>query len=108
MQPCGDDWRFSDDRPVIQRRSSANRAGDDESRFDPDPRLQAHAVLSFDEFIGLAKRRYGCERGECRAYGIVFVRTRIAEIDEQAVADIKRDVTIMSFDCPRTGLMVDP
>ena len=48
------------------------------------------------------------KRGEYRAHGIVFVRIRVAEIDEQAVADIERDMAFMSFDCVAHGLMVDP
>ncbi|GJH17594.1 hypothetical protein CBA19CS22_13650 [Caballeronia novacaledonica] len=34
------------------------------------------------------------------------MRIRVAEIDEQAIADIQRDMAFMGFDCARTGLMV--
>src|SRR4029450_11563826 len=55
--------------------------------MDPDPELQLRDGPAVDIRIQIAQTPDQRQRGEQRALGIVAVRGRIAEIDEEAVAE---------------------
>jgi hypothetical protein len=84
-------WRLADDAPLLRGASADQIANDDEATGDADPNVQR---LGRGE---PADRDYR-EPGMSRALGVVLMRLRIAEIDQDAIAHIFGDKAAIAAD----------
>src|SRR2546425_10421074 len=58
-------------------------------------RLTTHPLLLLQTGIELAQGLYNAQSGPHRPLGIIFVRQGIAEIDQQAIAEILGDMPVI-------------
>jgi hypothetical protein len=73
---------------------------------DHEPRVDAEADLHRARTRALAEATLDVDRAADRALRVVFVRLRIAEISQDAVAEILRDVTFVGPDRLRAHALV--
>ncbi len=105
LQPRGHDRRLTDDGLAVPRGPGANFAGDDQAGLHADPHAQTQMVLGLETIIGVTKIRNDGEPRQDGAHGVVFMRLRIAEIDQQSVTAVLRDMTFVSLDRAHAGLV---
>ena len=89
LQPGGEVRRLADDRLLLRRAFADQIADDHQPGGDPDARLQ---LDGFD--IEATDRVDHAQPRPDRPLGIVLVRSRIAEIDQHAVAHVLGDKAV--------------
>ena len=97
MQPGCHIRRFPE-RQLFLPITTAYLSHDDEAGMDPHAYRQPHPPFSTK---ALVQPRDGLHHPQCgahRALTIILVRLRIAKIDQQAVAQILRDVPLKALD----------
>src|SRR4029077_20300553 len=83
LQTGGEVWRFADNRLFLSRAFADQIADDHQSGGDPDPRLERNR---FD--IEATDRVDDTQPRPDRPLGILLMRSRVAEIDQDAVAHV--------------------
>ena len=89
LQPGGEVRRFADDRLLLRRAFADQIADDHQPGGDPDARLE---LDGFD--IEATDRVDDTQPGPDRPLGIVLMRSRVAEIDQDTVAHVLGDKAI--------------
>jgi hypothetical protein len=79
-------------------RSAAHLAHDDRAGVDADPRGQPDAVLRLERLVQRAESRQDLASRPDGPLGVVLVRLRVPEVDEQAVAQVLGDVALVTLD----------
>lgn len=92
LQAGGEVWRLADDTALLRGTRTDQIANDDETGGDADPHTQRLLCGEPADRIDHAKTGAG------RAFGIVLMRLRIAEINEHAVAHILGDKAAKAAD----------
>ena len=89
LQPGGEVRRFADDRLLLRRAFADQIADDHQPGGDPDARLQLDGFdIEATDGVDHAQPRPD------RPLGIVLMRPRVAEIDQDAVAHVLRDKAV--------------
>jgi hypothetical protein len=106
LQPRGDVWRLAECES-LGRSAFTNLAHDDEPGMNADACLDGrHAIRLPARSIAGSKCRDNVQAGLHRAARIVLVRLRIAEVDEQSVAEILRDLPFEAVNDRGTGALI--
>jgi len=79
-------------------RAAAQRADHHRAGVDADAGGQMDPVLGLEHIVQGAERAQDLEPGAHRALGVVLVRLRIAEVHQQPVAQVLRDVPRVALD----------
>src|SRR5438874_577457 len=88
--------------------ASSYLAHDDQSRVDAQAHGESNALRLFQTRF---QRAQGLENAQSGTYGsrrIVFMRLRIAKVDQQAIAEILRNSALEVLDDLRAGCLVGP
>src|SRR5205823_14864549 len=93
LQPSGEVRRFSDDRLLLRRALADQIADYHQPSGDPDARLKRGGFDS--ESTDRVNRTEPCP--DC-ALGIVLVRSRVAEVNQNAIPHILRDKSVEAPD----------
>ena len=93
LQPRREIWGFADHRLFLRRALADQIADDHQPGGDPDPRLE---LGGFD--IEATDSVDRAQSGPHRPLGIILVRSRVAEIDQHAVAHVLGDEAIEPSD----------
>ena len=101
MQPGGEVRRLADDRLFLRRAFADQIADDHQPRGDPDARLELdgfdfEATYSVDD----------AETRPDRPLGIVLMRSRVAKIDQDAVAHVLGDESVEPDDHVGDGTVI--
>ena len=89
LQPGGEVRRFADDRLLLRRAFADQIADDHQPGGDPDARLQLDGFdIEATDSVDDAQPRPD------RPLGIVLMRSRVAEIDQNAVAHVLGDKAV--------------
>ena len=102
LQPRREVRRVADDTALLRLSRSQKIADDHDPGRDPDPYVQRRARRGAEFRRGLDDG----EPGPHGALGVVFVRLRIAEIGEHAVAHVFGDEAALAFDAIRAATMI--
>src|SRR5262249_20778810 len=78
--------------------SPTHLAHDHRARVDAYADGQVHALLPCQTGVQRLHAREDIQAGTHRPLGVIFVRLRIAEVDEQAIAEILRDSPLITGD----------
>ena len=78
----------------------------DEPGVDPDPHREPDSLVLDEPRIERPHRRQQLQAGAHGALGIVLMRLRIAEVDEQPIPQILGDMALVALDDRRRGLLV--
>ena len=86
----------------------AHRAGDDGAGVDAHSHGQTGVPTRLNLTVGCLNRLYDLKPGVHGPHGIVFVRGGEAEVDQQTVAEVLRDVAVVLADhVARDALVVN-
>ena len=99
LQTSREVWRPAARCLLHCRRAGAHLADHHDPGGDANPRLQRAGAVR-------PQRRHRPQHAQCRPHrtgGVVFMRTRIAEVDQTAVAQQLRHMTFVWRDCRRHG-----
>ena len=97
-EPRGDVRRVADGEGLAAG-AAAHRSDHDRPGVDADARRRsADAVLGLERVVQASERGDDLEPGAHGALGVVLVGLRIAEVHEQTVAEVLRDVPRVAFD----------
>ena len=89
LQPGGEVRRFADDRLLLRRAFADQIADDDQPGGDPDARLELDGFdIEATDSVDHAQPRPD------RPLGVVLMRLRVAEIDQDAVAHVLGDKAV--------------
>jgi hypothetical protein len=92
LQACGKVWRFAHDAALLRFARTNEIADHNQAGGDTYPYL--HRLGRGEQSDGIDQRKTNPDR----PLGVIFVRCRIAEINEHAVAHVLRDEAIKSGD----------
>ena len=92
LQARGDVWRVADDRHALEQRAAGEVAGDHDAGMDADPDLRPDAVLALELAARARDPAHHLEPRMDRPRRVVLAGGRIAEIGEDAVAHVARDL----------------
>ena len=76
--------------------------------MDPQAHGQLHAPLLRQAGIELPQGLHHPQPGPHRPLGVIFVRQGVAEVDEQAIAEILRDMPLKAGDHLGAGVLIGP
>jgi hypothetical protein len=76
--------------------------------MDAQAHGQAHPALLRQAGIELAEALYHAQPGPYRALRVIFVRPGIAEVDQQAIAEILGDMSVKAGDHLGAGVLIGP
>ena len=76
--------------------------------MDAQAHRQAHPPLLLQTHIELSQGLHHPEAGPHRPLSIIFMRLGVAEVDEQAIAQILRDMALEAGDHFGAGLLIGP
>ena len=103
LQPRGEVGGFAAGGQLGGRGAGADFSDDDQAGGDADAGLQRVAALRLER----CNRREHVQSRVHRALGVVLVRTRVAEVDQAAVAEQLRDMAVVGRDRAGHRLVID-
>jgi hypothetical protein len=86
--------------------ATAHLAHHDRPGVDADPHRELDRVLRPQRLVPLGERLHDAQTRTHGPLGIVFVCVRVAEVDQQAVAQVLGDVALVALDDRGGGLLV--
>ena len=104
LQPRGEVRRLADDT-ALSRLAGADKITDDyQAGGETDPTLELQIAVRLESVHGSDE----IEAGAHRPLGVVFVRLRIPEINEDTVAHVLRDEAVEAVDRLRHATVIRP
>ena len=103
---AGRDVRGVAEGERLALRAASHLAHHDGAGVDADPRGKTDAVLAVERVVHGTERRQDFEPRPDRTLSVVLVRLRVAEVDEQPVAQVLRDVTLVALDDRGGGFLI--
>ena len=88
--------------------AAAHLPHDDQPGMDPQAHRQLHPPLLRETGIELPQGLDDPQPGPHGPLGVIFVRQGVAKVDEQAVAEILRDMALKAGDHLGAGLLIGP
>jgi hypothetical protein len=105
LQAGGDVGRLAECQLLLLR-PSPNPAHHHQAGMDAQAYSQLDPSLLSQVRIALPQGFYYSEPGPHRPLGLVFVRQGVAEVDQQAVAEVLRDMPLIPGDDLGTGVLI--
>ena len=97
LEPGGHVRRVAQRQPFLAT-ATAHRAHDHQAGMDAHPDRQLDPALGHEALVQPSHGLHHAEGGAHGALAIVLVRLRVAEVDEQAVAEVLGDVPLEALD----------
>jgi hypothetical protein len=85
-------------RQLFLPRAASHVPDDDQPGVDPQAHGQLHPPLLHQASMELAHGFHHPQPGPHRALGVIFVREGVAEVDEQPIAEILRNMPLKAGD----------
>src|SRR5262249_29377743 len=105
LQAGSDIGRLAE-RELFLASTAADLPYDDQPCVHPDPHRQPDPVRASQASVQGSEGRDDPEASTYGALGIVFMRLRIATVDQQAIAEILRDMPLKALDDLGAGGLV--
>src|SRR5215831_19987524 len=74
--------------------------------MDPQTHCESYPLLLLQASIELAYGLDHAQSGPHGSLGIIFMRLRIAKVDQQAITEILRDVSVITRNHPGAGVLI--
>jgi hypothetical protein len=107
LQAGGEVGRFAECQLFLAG-ASAHFPHDDEPGVDPQTHGQLHTALLGQAGIQRLHGLHDAQPGPHGPLGIIFMRLRIAKVDQQAIAEILGDMALKAGNHLGTGVLIGP